>query len=134
MVIVAGSPSRVNQPPSQRVEHPEPLPMISAMVRAMSSARISLEEAQHVARLARLKLTAAELEGYRAQLDDILTYVASLDALNVDAVEPTFHPVELAAPKREDRVADSLAREEVLAQAPAAREGGFEVPKVLEGE
>jgi len=87
-----------------------------------------------VARLARLALPEADVEKMRAQLDSILGYVAQLDALDVTAVEPTFHAVPMSSPLRADQVRPSLARAEVLAAAPATDAGGFAVPKVMDGE
>lgn len=100
----------------------------------MSSAKIDEATVRKVAQLARLALSDEEAARMRAQLDAILGYVASLDALDVRDVEPTFHAVPMDAPLRADVVRDSVSRDELLAAAPKSEAGGFAVPRVLEGE
>lgn len=84
-----------------------------------------------MARLARLSLSDDELDRFTTQLDDILDHVAALDALALDDVAPTAHPVPLTNVFREDVVRPGTDRDEVLAQAPAAEDGQFRVPPVL---
>ncbi|MFW5920516.1 MAG: Asp-tRNA(Asn)/Glu-tRNA(Gln) amidotransferase subunit GatC [Polyangiales bacterium] len=98
----------------------------------MADPKISLDEVRHVAELARLELSDDEAQTMRAQLDDILRYMAELDAVDVEGVEPTYHAIPMDAPLRRDVVQPSLPREETLAAAPAQAEGGFAVPRVLE--
>ncbi len=86
-----------------------------------------------MAKLARLAPSEEEAEGLRYALHAILGYVTSLDQVNTANVEPTAHVVAQGF-LREDVVVVGLARDEVLACAPASREGGFAVPQVLEGE
>jgi len=95
------------------------------------TSRISREETAHVARLARLSLTDDELDRFTNQLDAILDHVTALDALALDEVAPTSHPVPLTNVFRDDVVAPGTDRDEVLAQAPAAEDGQFRVPPVL---
>lgn len=87
----------------------------------------------HVARLARLGLTAGQLDGYRAQLQVILEHAAQVQSLGTAHVEPTAHPLGMINAFRPDEVASSLDREEVLASAPEHRDGYFVVPPALEG-
>ena len=96
--------------------------------------RITEDEVRKVARLARLSPSDETLHKMRAQLDAILDYVASLDALDVRDVPPTFHAVPMSAMLRPDEIAPSLPREEALRNAPKSDAGGFAVPKVMEGE
>lgn len=86
----------------------------------------------HVARLARLGLTAEERADYVAQLGRILEYVAKLDALDVSRVEPLVHPFEGTNVFRSDVVQPSASRAEILANAPDSIEAFFKVPKVIE--
>ena len=88
----------------------------------------------HVARLARLGLGPEELEHYRAQLGVILEHAARVQSLDTDGVEPTAHPLGMTNTFREDEVRPSLDRDEVLAQAPEARDGYFVVPPALDQE
>lgn len=86
----------------------------------------------HVARLARLALTAEELERYRTQLAVILEHAAKVQASDTGGFPPTSHPLGLTNTFRPDVVRPALDREEVLGQGPAVRDGYFEVPPALE--
>src|SRR5687768_2924774 len=99
----------------------------------MSASKLSLDEVLKVARLARLSPSPQEAQALAHDRDAILGYVALLDEVDTRDVEPTAH-VTLVSPLREDHVRASLSRDEALAAAPASREGGFSVPKVLEVE
>jgi aspartyl-tRNA(Asn)/glutamyl-tRNA(Gln) amidotransferase subunit C len=61
----------------------------------------------------------------------ILDHAEDVAALDLEGVEPTAHPLPLANVLRDDEVRPSLDREEVLAQAPAAEDGRFRVPRIL---
>jgi aspartyl-tRNA(Asn)/glutamyl-tRNA(Gln) amidotransferase subunit C len=98
------------------------------------SPKISLEEVLKVARLSRLAPSTEEASALAHELDAILGYVALLDEVDTSEVEPTSHAVTVASALREDRVVPGVDREEALASAPASRDGGFSVPKVLEVE
>ena len=100
----------------------------------MSDPVITMEQVRHVAELGRLELDEAELETMRAQLDAVLGYMAKLQELDVSGVEPTFYSIEMQAPLRPDEVKPSLPHEEAFRAAPAEKEGGFVVPKVIEGQ
>ncbi len=103
-----------------------------ATVRAMS--RISREEVERIAGLARLSLAPDEASGMAADLDTILGYVEKLQALDTAEVPPTSHPMPLATPFREDRPVRGLAPEVAVENAPDAHGTAFGVPAVLEGE
>jgi aspartyl-tRNA(Asn)/glutamyl-tRNA(Gln) amidotransferase subunit C len=60
--------------------------------------------------------------------------MAALDGVDVARVEPTFHPIPMAAPLRADQLQPSLSQADALAAAPETEHGGFAVPKVLEGD
>ena len=93
---------------------------------------LTREDVERIARLARLELTAEELDLFTRQLDDILGYVEQIRSLDTTGVPPTSHvlnqPVE-----RADEPAPTLSRAEILGNAPdAAREAGlFKVPRVM---
>lgn len=95
------------------------------------SQRITREDVEYVARLARLELSADEVELFTGQLGDILEHAADIEALDVGDVPPTSHPLPMVNVLRPDEVVPSVDREEVLAQAPAAEGGRFRVPPVL---
>ncbi len=98
------------------------------------SDRISRENVAHVARLARLELSAGDLDTYTGQLASMLEHFADIDALDLAEVEPMTHPYHLVNVLRADIPAATLDRDEVLAQAPAAESGRFKVPPILGGE
>jgi aspartyl-tRNA(Asn)/glutamyl-tRNA(Gln) amidotransferase subunit C len=96
-------------------------------------------EVAHVAKLARLALTDAELTTMTAELGGILGHADEIAALDLRGVLPTAHPLGLTNVFREDVVrtgSDQLGfRDEVLAAAPMAEDRRFRVPKILsEGE
>jgi aspartyl-tRNA(Asn)/glutamyl-tRNA(Gln) amidotransferase subunit C len=95
------------------------------------SDRLSHRDVEHVANLARLALSAEEIEQFTDQLAVILDHAEDVAALNLDGVEPTAHPLPLVNVLRPDEVRPCLDRDEVLAQAPAAEDGRFRVPRIL---
>jgi aspartyl-tRNA(Asn)/glutamyl-tRNA(Gln) amidotransferase subunit C len=98
-----------------------------------SEPKISREEVRHVARLARLELSEAEVERMRQELDGILSYIDKLRVLDTEGVEPTSHAVPLVNVMREDEPQPSLSQAEMLANAPDAVGGGlFRVPRIIE--
>jgi len=115
--------------------------------------KISREEVLRVAELAHLELSPEEIDTYRGQLDEILTYVDKLKELDVENIEPMaqvlFNVQELNAQEcnaqddgsdvskvhselREDVLERCDAAEAILAQAPEAAKPFFRVPKVIE--
>ncbi len=93
--------------------------------------KISPEEVKHVADLARLEMTPEEVESMTQQLDGILSYVAKLNELDTEGVQPTTHAISIVNVFREDLVKPSLDREDVLANAPQQDNESFVVPKVI---
>ncbi len=82
----------------------------------------------HVARLARLELTDDEVERASRELSTILDHIARIGELDLDAVPPTSHVVEVTTPLRADEPEPSLPVQEALAAAPDPYDGGFRVP------
>ena len=93
---------------------------------------IERKDVEHVARLARLALTDAELEKMRDQLNGILAYIEKLNALETDGVEPTSHAVPLLNVVRADEPGPCLPRDEALANAPERAGEFFRVPRIIE--
>ena len=85
-----------------------------------------------IAHLARLELTEAELAEYAVQLEQILGYVAKLDALDVSGVVPTAHPNPISDVTRPDVPRDGIGAELALLNAPRSAQSQFGVPKVVE--
>jgi aspartyl-tRNA(Asn)/glutamyl-tRNA(Gln) amidotransferase subunit C len=98
----------------------------------MAEPKITREEVAHVARLARLELSGAELDRMREELSGILSYIDKLRALDTEGVEPTSHAVPLVNVMRDDEPAPSLPPAEMLANAPDPAGGLFRVPKIIE--
>ena len=93
--------------------------------------QISRDEVAHLARLARLALTEAELDSFAGQLDAILGHVGRIQAVDVTGVEPTGNPLKDVNVTRPDVVDPSLTQDEALAAAPKAVDGRFAVPRIL---
>ena len=85
---------------------------------------IEKDEVRHVARLARLALTDAEVERLQGELSAILEAVGKVSELDLSDVVPTSHPLDLVNVWAEDEPRPSLGIDEALANAPL-REGGF---------
>lgn len=86
----------------------------------------------HVARLARLALSDAELEVYKSQLGDILDHAARVQSFEGEPQIDSAHPLGFVNAFREDETRPSLDRAEILAQAPASENGYFVVPPAME--
>ena len=93
---------------------------------------LTLEEIEHIAALARLRLTDEEKARYREQLSAVLDYMAKLQQVDTSAIEPTATVLPLSTVLRPDVVTPSLSPEELFANAPAAEAQMFRVPPVLE--
>ena len=89
---------------------------------------ITRQEVLHVARLARLEVSEEAADAMARELDGILGYVKKLDELDTSGVEPTLQVSVGAAPLREDRVEEGVARETALREAPRTSDAGFLVP------
>jgi aspartyl-tRNA(Asn)/glutamyl-tRNA(Gln) amidotransferase subunit C len=94
--------------------------------------RLSREQVEHVALLARLELSEEEKERYTHELNQILEHFEALQKLDTENVPPTSHAIPMTNVLREDAVRSSLPREEVLQNAPDPVDGGFRVPRVVE--
>jgi aspartyl-tRNA(Asn)/glutamyl-tRNA(Gln) amidotransferase subunit C len=95
------------------------------------AARITRQDVEHVARLARLALTEAEVEALTHELGAILDHAAEVSALQTADVPATAHPLPLVNVLRPDEARPGLPRDEVLAEAPDAEDGRFRVPRIL---
>jgi aspartyl-tRNA(Asn)/glutamyl-tRNA(Gln) amidotransferase subunit C len=95
-------------------------------------AALTSEDLAHLARLARISLTREELDHFAGQLDVILSAVARVGEVAADDIPPTSHALPLTNVFRDDAITPSLARDEVLAAAPAAEDGRFRVPRILD--
>ena len=93
--------------------------------------KITKEEVERVAHLARLNLSVQELETMTGQLDTILSYVEKLDELDTTGVQAMTHAFSVSNSFREDRVTDSLTRPEALENGPCQNGEAFVVPRII---
>lgn len=89
---------------------------------------LSRDQVLHVARLARLELTEAEVEKMAGELSGVLAHIDRISELELDDVAPTSHVVAVENALRADEPRPSLPREVALAGAPDPVETGFRVP------
>jgi aspartyl-tRNA(Asn)/glutamyl-tRNA(Gln) amidotransferase subunit C len=96
--------------------------------------RLTNADVSKVARLARLDLTADEIDRATHQLGDMLDHFADIDALDLSDVAPLNQPYHLVNVMRDDVERPTLDRDEVLAVAPQAEGGRLRVPPILGGD
>ncbi len=92
------------------------------------------EEVKHIAKLAHLELSEAQIARYCEQLSDILAHIAKLNRLDTTEISPTANAVQADSSLRADQVRPPLTNEKLLQNAPAAQDGQFKVPAVLNGK
>jgi len=100
----------------------------------MSFQRITVDEVRKIALLARLTADDETLVRFADELEPILQYVAGIQELDVEGVEPLAHAVPLVNVLREDIVEPSLPLEQVLGNAPETDGPFFKVPKIIGGD
>ena len=93
---------------------------------------VNEQQVRHVAKLARLALSDAEIDTMVPELNNILGWVEQLAEVDTDGVEPLTAVIDLKLRLRDDVVTDGDVRDAVLANAPDAQHGFFAVPKVIE--
>jgi aspartyl-tRNA(Asn)/glutamyl-tRNA(Gln) amidotransferase subunit C len=89
---------------------------------------IDRDQVLHVARLARLELSEAEVERMTGELSKVLDHIEMINRLDLADVPPTSHVVAVENALRADEPRPSLSREQALGAAPDVAEGGFRVP------
>ena len=94
--------------------------------------RLSKEEIEHVALLARLQLSEEEKERLTGHLNQIMVHFEKLQELDTSEVEPTSHSIPVENVFREDVAGPCLPVEDVIANAPETRDDQFVVPQVVE--
>jgi aspartyl-tRNA(Asn)/glutamyl-tRNA(Gln) amidotransferase subunit C len=95
---------------------------------------LSRDEVRHLADLARIDLSDAELDHLAPQLNVILESVASIQGVAGDDVVPTSHPIPMTNVFRDDVVVPGLTAEQALSGAPAVEDQRFSVPRILGDE
>ena len=95
---------------------------------------MSLDKATvaHIAALARIRVAEEDLDGLARELSNILGWIEQLNAVDTSGVAPMSRAADQKLRWREDKVTDGSIPEKILANAPAAKDGFFTVPKVIE--
>lgn len=96
--------------------------------------KLTIEEVEHIAALARLELTEDEKQRYAEQLSDILDYAARLDELATDQIPPTANVLEMQLHLREDHKRPGLSSDDVLKNAAKTQDDQFKVPPIFGGQ
>ena len=87
---------------------------------------------RRIAHLARIAVAEDEVEHLRGELNAILAFVEQLSEVDVEGIEPMTSVIPMEMKKRPDEVADGGIPDDILKNAPAAQDGFFVVPKVVE--
>jgi aspartyl-tRNA(Asn)/glutamyl-tRNA(Gln) amidotransferase subunit C len=93
--------------------------------------KTSEKDIEQLAFLSRLELTAGDKAAYTRSLNAILDYLDMLKKFDTNAVEPAAHVLPFKNVFREDKLQQSLAVEQALANAPEEGEGAFVVPRIV---
>jgi aspartyl-tRNA(Asn)/glutamyl-tRNA(Gln) amidotransferase subunit C len=94
--------------------------------------KLTLEEVEHIAELARLRLSDEEKARYGEQLSDILEYAARLQAVDTSGISPTSSVLPARSVLRSDEPRPGLSLQDALRNAPDTKKDQFRVPPVLE--
>jgi len=93
---------------------------------------VDTETVRHVAKLARIRVEPDQQQPFANELSQILRWVEKLNELDTEGVEPMTSVAEMRPKMRTDEVTDGNRREDILANAPAAKHGFFVVPRVVD--
>ena len=93
---------------------------------------VSSQQVRHIAKLARIGMSDAEIEALVPELNNILGWVEQLSEVDTDGVEPLATVIDQKLRLRDDVIIEGNIRDEILANAPGAQHGFFAVPKVIE--
>ena len=96
------------------------------------AAEIDAAQVRHIAKLARLNLSAEEVGLFARQLGSILEYVRQLESVNTEGVEPMVHALPVTNVLRDDEPQPSFEADRALANAPQREGSFFRVPAVLD--
>ncbi|MEI6288011.1 MAG: Asp-tRNA(Asn)/Glu-tRNA(Gln) amidotransferase subunit GatC [bacterium] len=96
--------------------------------------KLSIQEVEHIASLARLELTAQEKEQYSGQLSAILDYVDKMATVDTTGVEETSQVTGLINIEREDQIIESGIADELVSVAPQNGDGFVKIPKIFENK
>ena len=93
---------------------------------------VNADQVRHVAKLARIAMSDAEVEAMVPEFNNILGWVEQLAEVGTEGIEPLTAVIDQTLRLRDDIVDDGDCRDDVLRNAPDAQHGFFAVPKVIE--
>jgi aspartyl-tRNA(Asn)/glutamyl-tRNA(Gln) amidotransferase subunit C len=94
--------------------------------------KITKEQVEHVANLARLNLTEEEKEQMTTDMEAIIEFANRINEIDIDNINPTAHIIPVNNVFREDEINLSFSRDELLSNAPNKENGCFSVPRIVE--
>ncbi len=94
--------------------------------------KITQEQVEYVAKLARLNLSGEQKERLTGEMADIIAFADKLSELDTSGVEASAHSIAVENVFREDEIIPSYEQRDILANAPTQDSGCFSVPKVVE--
>jgi aspartyl/glutamyl-tRNA(Asn/Gln) amidotransferase C subunit len=132
--FMAHGPSAQTSAPAQARCGPAGAVISSGRIFARGFANMAVDQdtVRRIARLARIRIPEEDVAVYEAELNNILRWIEQLNALDVAGVEPLTSVVEMNLKQRDDIVTDGDCADDILANAPAAQDHYFVVPKVVE--
>jgi len=86
---------------------------------------------EHVAQVARLKLSEAEIKEFLPQLKEVLNAFSKISDVNTGSLEPSFQPVVLKDALRDDSVKEGISQEEALSNSAHTKDGYFKGPRAV---
>jgi len=92
---------------------------------------LTKEEVIKIAGLARINLSAAEVEKFQKEVSTVLEFVDELKSVNVDGLEEVAQVTGLINVQREDKVVEIESHDEILSQAPETKDGYYKVKAIL---
>jgi aspartyl-tRNA(Asn)/glutamyl-tRNA(Gln) amidotransferase subunit C len=92
---------------------------------------IDRKTVEHVARLARIKLTDEEIDKFSKEFSDILDAFSSLNEVETSDIKPSFHPIEIKNVVREDMAESSLSQDEALSNTEQKEDKMFKGPRAV---
>lgn len=93
---------------------------------------LSEKEVEHIAELARIRVSENEKNLFTKQFNEILQFFHQLDEVDTSSIEPTFHVVDIKNIFREDEVEPTLSTEDALKNAPKKEKNFFKAPKLFD--
>ena len=93
--------------------------------------KVNKELIEHVAGLAKLKLTEHEIEKFVPQLDEVFEFISKLKDVDTEGVEPSFQPVEIRNVMREDKEKECLSQDDALSLTDHKKDGYFKGPRAV---